>query len=124
MVDSVSHGYKRGDKLLVQCGFGNTVVTYLNYSEVNCDYFICELENGDISDEWKWDEIIRKLDPEEIKKHEELSGVKPETSDKDDKVFAVVKIDTEKMKEMIDETVKKIVAELDVIRCKDCKHFG
>ena len=54
--------YNRGDRLLVRSEYGTcTTIRYLNYSERDSDYFIGEYEDGDITDEWRFDEIVRVL---------------------------------------------------------------
>lgn len=57
-MESVSHGYKKGDKILYNANGFAFYVTYLGFSELNYDCFIGETEDGYIDDSWKWDEIV------------------------------------------------------------------
>lgn len=61
LMNSVNHGYKKGDKLLCNVDGNIFCVTYLGFSELNYDNFIGENEDGDVDDSWKWNEIVRRV---------------------------------------------------------------
>lgn len=60
-MDSVNHGYKKGDKLLCNVDGNMFYVTYLGFSELNYNHFIGETEDGYVDDAWKWNEVVMKV---------------------------------------------------------------
>lgn len=61
-MDSVNHGFKRGDRLLYGSDGFFWKVVYLGFSELNYDCFIGESEDGYVDDTWRFDEIVKKIE--------------------------------------------------------------
>lgn len=60
MVDNLSHGHKKGDKLLYNAGTWRIYITFLGYSNLDDACFIGEDLYGDVSDDWLWEEIVEE----------------------------------------------------------------
>ena len=63
-MDSINHGFKKGNKLLCNVDGNIFYVTYLGYSELDYDCFIGETEDGFVDDTWRWDEVVRRIEEE------------------------------------------------------------